>query len=847
MNPTSGVQSLVTPAPIAGQIDGIAVASTGTIYLTEVTGNGAAIVSTLIQVDPTSGSSSVVSTSGSGNFFDGLATLPGGMVVVADHVVSAGGGPPTGELVQIDPATGIEGDISSGGNLINTVDVLAEPSGDFLALNELIDPSAFAVVRVQVNPLRNVISGNSGDGVDITGAGTSGNLVAGNFVGVDATGASAVANSGEGIVVDGTANNTIGGTALSSGNVVSGNAQLGIDIKNAGASGNLVLGNKVGTNATGTAAVPNLTDGIAVQGAATATTIGGTVAGAGNVISGNTSFGLFITASGTLLAGNTIGLDVTGESAIPNGSYGVAIDASGVTIGGTSASARNLISGNAFDGMIIESSSTLVEGNYVGLDATGTLALPNAGIGIWIDGGTSNSIGGSVLGAANVISGNEDDGVQVFDGQGNVVLGNWIGTNATGTAVLGNLGDGVHVSQGSLNTVGGTGQGAGNLISGNEIGVEINQTTGALVQGNLIGLDQTGSIAFGNTTGAGVVVDGGSTASTVGGAVGGARNVISGNVAGIVVTGATTAGTLVAGNLLGTDIKGASAAGNFLAGILLAGGTGTTIGGMTSLARNVISGNATYGIEIENGVPGTLIQGNYIGVDQTGAVRLGNAASGVLVDAAPGTTIGGAAGRQQRDLGEQVCRRIDPGALATSVVVAGNLIGTDKFGTTALGNGTFGVQVGGATGVVIGGLAPGAANLISGNVGAGIALLATTTGTAVQGNLIGTDLLGTNALGNGTGIEIGGTASNNTIGGGATGAGNTIAFSTGDGIDVTGGTGNTIRENSIFSDTGLGIDLGANGVTANNSAGHTGPNNYQNFPTLVSVLSATAPPRSRVP
>ena len=222
----------------------------------------------------------MVSTSGSGNFFDGLATLPGGMVVVADHVVSAGGGPPTGELVQIDPATGIEGDISSGGNLINTVDVLAEPSGDFLCLNELIDPTRLRLGARAGEPA-----------ADVTGVQWrwGGYHRRGNF-GQPGRGqlrrrrcdrrGTAVANSGEGIVVDGTANNTIGGTALSSGNVVSGNAQLGIDIKNAGASGNLVLGNKVGTNATGTAAVPNLTDGIAVQGAAISTTIGGTVAGA---------------------------------------------------------------------------------------------------------------------------------------------------------------------------------------------------------------------------------------------------------------------------------------------------------------------------------------------------------------------------------------------------------------------------------------------------------------------------------------------------------------------------------------------------------------------------------------
>ena len=97
-----------------------------------------------------------------------------------------------------------------------------------------------------------------------------------------------------------------------------------------------------------------------------------------------------------------------------------------------------------------------------------------------------------------------------------------------------------------------------------------------------------------------------------------------------------------------------------------------------------------------------------------------------------------------------------------------------------------------------------------------------------------------NPIGNGNGIQIDGGSFDNTIGGTAVGAGNTIAFSTGIGVDVdaTAGTGNAIRLNSIFSNTGLGIDLGGDGVTQNNSAGHTGPNDYENFPVITAVNSA---------
>src|SRR6202034_1620122 len=115
-----------------------------------------------------------------------------------------------------------------------------------------------------------------------------------------------------------------------------------------------------------------------------------------------------------------------------------------------------------------------------------------------------------------------------------------------------------------------------------------------------------------------------------------------------------------------------------------------------------------------------------------------------------------------------------------------------------------------------------------------------TTGALIEDNLIGTDLTGSIALGNGNGIQIDSGSSNNTIGGTAAGAGNTIAFSTGIGVDVdsSAGTGNEIRLNAIFSNTGLGIDLGGDGVTLNNSVPHTGPNNYQNFPVITSVSSA---------
>ena len=196
------------------------------------------------------------------------------------------------------------------------------------------------------------------------------------------------------------------------------------------ASAATITGNLIGTNAAGTAALANGNDGIDLVGSSF-NVIGGTTAGAGNVISGNTSDGVEITGSGTtgnVVAGNLIGTDVTGTVALGNGSSGVLIDtgASANLIGGTTASARNIISANADSGVqIYDANDNLVEGNYIGTDKTGTVALGNnqgSGTngfefgGVTIDYGSSgNTVGGLTAtpgsGAGNVISGNTFAGV----------------------------------------------------------------------------------------------------------------------------------------------------------------------------------------------------------------------------------------------------------------------------------------------------------------------------------------------------------------------------------------------------------------------------------------------------
>ena len=156
------------------------------------------------------------------------------------------------------------------------------------------------------------------------------------------------------------------------------------------------------------------------------------------------------------------------------------ITGNGITVKGL------IISGFGGDGIEVTGNDDLVESSYIGIDSTGTKAMGNGEAGVAIIGGaTDNTIGGTTAGSGNVISANAGDGVDDIDANSNVIAGNWIGTNAAGTAALANSGDGVYrraVARPS--SIGGTAAGAGNLISGNAAnGVEINDSSGTLDPG----------------------------------------------------------------------------------------------------------------------------------------------------------------------------------------------------------------------------------------------------------------------------------------------------------------------------------------------------------------------------
>jgi hypothetical protein len=674
---------------------------------------------------------------------------------------------------------------------------------------------------------RNVISGNANNGVGIYNAG-AGNVVEGNFLGTDVTGTAAVANGWSGVTINYSSGNVIGGTTPGAANVCSGNTQGGIGIWGTNTSSNVVEGNLVGTDVTGTVALANQIDGIGITSGASGNIIGGTTPGARNVCSGNAGEGVSIWGTGTtgnVVEGNYVGTDATGANGLPNRSAGVAvaIAASYNTIGGATAGARNIISSNTQSGVTIfgGASNNAVQGNFIGTDVTGTVALGNCldnrYVAVTVAGvGTSNNlIGGTAGGAGNVISGNRQDGLAIFDGATNtIVQGNYIGTDMTGTVALPNTFDGVAIDSGaSGNTVGGTAPGARNVISGNaRDGVLLgpnSATTANVIQGNFIGTDVSGTHPLGNGR-YGVRIHNGSTDNLVGGAVAGAGNVIASNInSGVDIADSGTTGNLVQGNFIGTDVTGTLALGNADGVVISDGASDNKVGGYSPEVRNVISGNIQNGVNLYGAdTKDNVVEGDYIGVNAAGTAVLGNALDGVSISAGAIHNTIGTEVTQGRNIisgnGRDGVAISDDGT--SSNVVAGSYIGTDVTGTAPLGNARHGVSISnGASQNVIGGGTSGVRNVISGNRQDGITIFAASD-NGVGANYIGTDVSGTAPLRNFSyGVEIFGGASHNVIGGEAAEdpeSRNVISGNTSDGVNIhdIGTSVNAVANNYIGTD-----------------------------------------------
>jgi CSLREA domain-containing protein/LPXTG-motif cell wall-anchored protein len=523
-----------------------------------------------------------------------------------------------------------------------------------------------------------------------------GDIVAGNRIGIADDDGAPSDNVVTGVDVENSPHNTIGGNSSTDANVIS-FVNLAVLIRGAGAAGNSVAGNLLGTTADGARYAGDV-EGIVVIDAS-GTVIGGVTStpgsAPGNVIVSRakpsfgpapTSYGIFAgglttAVTGTVIEGNTVGLLAHGSELVPStvdasfaGGIAVGGRSSGTIIGGTAPGAGNVIAGSSAADIEVTgtlTSGTQVLGNRIGTNAAGTAPMQHGGAaGVIVAAAHTTTIGTAGAGG-NLISGyashaavtTQTDALPVMSGTATFPGTSDATTTTMSTLISGNIigpmADGKTVStatvQGTGISLGGIGDTAGpnNLIAWNTVGIAISGSNETVV-GNLIGTDSTGLASLPNGEGIDVTGPG----ATIG--VPGAKaNTISGNVIGIL----TAAPVTVQNNLLGTtDLGNAAitdtypdlstlpdalvaplAAANLTQTYLFESTStapGTVIGGTQPGFGNVVAGNP-HGSGLILGAR-TVVQGNRIGVGADGATPIGNAGDGVLVAGGNGTLIGAA-------------------------------------------------------------------------------------------------------------------------------------------------------------------------------------------------------------
>lgn len=502
---------------------------------------------------------------------------------------------------------------------------------------------------------------------------------------------------------------------------------------------------------------------------------------------------------------------------------GLVLFGSRTLVGSNDGASGNVISGNLRFGVLAAGSGHVIADNYIGTDATGMAALPNGDDGVRLFSNANNvTVGGSVPGAQNVISGNGGDGIEIANASFNTVTGNYIGLNVTGTAAIPNGGAGVRIASGASigNTVGSAA--TRTYISGNTLAGVWIQTGGGVVRNSTIGLATDGVTAIPNSVG--VLIESGTSTGNV------RDSVISGNSGdGISVPNATSA--IIETSLIGTDDAGATAVPNGGHGIHLGPGAFVRIGS-TAGAGNRIAGNTLDGIR-GNGATQLLIYANVIGL-AAGDTPLPNGGDGMHLINASNSIIGNAANGRNTVSANVNGIHIVGG---THIQIVGNRIGTDTLGTADRGNTQHGLWITNANTPRV------TDNLISGNEAAGIRVDGTTVDLIANSNIIGLAAGLAAALPNATGIVVGGTASSNTFG--TPTFPNVIAGNLGDGIAVIESAHSNYIESSIYNNGGLGIDLADDGVTLNDLLdADAGPNTLQNFPVITSAT--TSPTQTRI-
>jgi hypothetical protein len=358
-----------------------------------------------------------------------------------------------------------------------------------------------------------IINGNSGNGVHLFQV--SGVDILGCWIGIQPDGVTPAPVGFSGILLENAPDTTIGGTTAKERNVISGNGGDGITATSGAASTPVTIqGNRIGTNAAGTAAVGNGGSGIDLSNAPGPITIG--VPNAGNVVSGNAVDGVrlqdFDEFNGPVtMQGNLIGVSANGKVDLGNGDDGIQhLNPRSNHIGGTTAGARNVISGNGgagvhFSGAYNASFGTpdnWIRGNYIGTDGKGLKGLGNTSQGVWLENATEAVVvGGTGAGEGNVIagSGNTGRGIQASGSDGLTIVGNKIGVDKNDAMAGDDLSNavGIDLSGGGFRFVGADSAGVPgtNVIGNNEIyGMRIDGGTTLYIANNFIGSTPQGGV-----------------------------------------------------------------------------------------------------------------------------------------------------------------------------------------------------------------------------------------------------------------------------------------------------------------------------------------------------------------
>ncbi|MEJ7590080.1 MAG: LamG domain-containing protein [Planctomycetaceae bacterium] len=704
---------------------------------------------------------------------------------------------------------------------------------------------------------RNIISGNAGFGVDLQSAG-AGNSIRGNYFGVNAAGTTPLPNYFNGNnALDIFGKGTIGGLTTTpgtgAGNLFGGMVQL------TGAS--TLLGNTFGLQADGTTilgvAVPAILASSGIRSEAAGSMIGGTAAGSRNVFAGygaanfNGNSYLDILGGGTnTVQGNYFGTDITGLlNRNPGDVRGIqtAFGASGNIVGGPTAAARNIIVGGS-RGFETYDTDNIFEGNYVGIAADGVTAYGMSQVGVFIR--DNNTIRGNVISGSSTVA-----GLRLEDtSTGSIIVGNSIGTDASGTLARPNL---IGISVGtSGNTIGGTTAGARNTISGNAgNGIDIssnNILSGTVNYWKADGI--TNDVVGGNT---GTLQNGATYATGISGqafSLDGVNDYVQfnrpaavqdftldswvyidplTNVGERVVVGWDDYQYVSSGPRQAIVLKssspsygGANAADGRPAFGILNGATFDRISAPSALTAGwhhlagVRSGNSLRlyvdGVQVAS-TTSTIL--NALQPNDSLVIGRSNTHPGLANPAHFSGRVDETA-LYNRALSLTEIRNIQSlsGAAKVSNTVQGNYIGTNAAGTADLGNGGSGVSVqSGSPGNRIGGSAAGAGNVISGNDQYGISTSG--SGTFIPGNLIGTNAVGTAAVGN-TFDGILSTGIGTHIGGSVSGARNVISGNLRNGILMS-------SSYTVVSGNFVGTNASGTGALLNSISGiqSSGSNN----------------------